>query len=270
MVARGPCVEYSKVGQYFLVELDQESIVVVRASESRINGFYNVCRHRGSRICLEARGKRNLLTCPYHAWSYDLEGQLKSARLMPDSFDPSQFSLHQCHLQVFEGLIFLCLAQQPPDFETLYGPFKEFAVQQGIESAKVATQKVYKTKANGNWWSRNFVECYHCLIAHPEYTAVHSKAKILGQGAGFDSVLPEYVEEYKQAEAKWERNTKALGHLTGSSRGGDEATGYRFAHRVPIREGFKSETLDDNPLAPNLWARFATMMVVLPICLSIT
>ena len=96
-------------GDYFLFRIGGEEIVIVRENEERVNAFFNVCRHRGSRVCLEESGSRKVMTCPYHAWTYNLDGSLRAARLMPEDFDKSKHGLHRCHVRVFHGLIFVCL-----------------------------------------------------------------------------------------------------------------------------------------------------------------
>ena len=92
------------IGDYFLFEIGSESIIIIRDSYNIIHAHYNVCRHRGSRICLESEGNKKLLICPYHAWSYKLDGTIQSARLMCEEFDKAQWSLNKCHVKVFEGL----------------------------------------------------------------------------------------------------------------------------------------------------------------------
>ena len=74
-------------GDYFIFSIGNESIIIIRESESQINCFYNVCRHRGSQICLETEGNSKKLVCPYHAWTYNLDGKLKNARMMYEDFD---------------------------------------------------------------------------------------------------------------------------------------------------------------------------------------
>ena len=144
----GHVSQIPETGDFFLFEIGGESIIVVREDENRINAFFNVCRHRGSRICLEAAGRKRLLVCPYHAWSYALDGRLKSARLMPDEFDANKFGLHPCHIQLFEGLIFLNLEPEAPaDLESLYSAYRPLAVQQGLTRARVANRRCYPTQA---------------------------------------------------------------------------------------------------------------------------
>ena len=113
------------VGDYFLHEIGDESIVVMRSGggDTAVSAFFNVCRHRGSRICLEAEGHAtSRLVCPYHAWSYTLEGELASARHMGAHFDRADMGLHRCAVRVVEGLIFLCPEPPGPDVGSFWGP----------------------------------------------------------------------------------------------------------------------------------------------------
>ena len=73
-------------GNYFVFEAEKESIIIIRGRDNEIRAFYNVCTHRGSRICLDEECSKKLLVCPYHAWSFSAEGDLKAARHMPDDF----------------------------------------------------------------------------------------------------------------------------------------------------------------------------------------
>jgi Rieske 2Fe-2S family protein len=77
----------SKPGDFFLVEVAEESIVIVRGRDGALRALANVCRHRGSRVCREAEGNAKLFICPYHAWTYDIDGSLKAARHMEEGFD---------------------------------------------------------------------------------------------------------------------------------------------------------------------------------------
>ena len=97
--------DIKNVGDYFNFNIGKESIIVIRGNDSQIRAFYNVCAHRGSRVCLEDEGSKNLLVCPYHAWSYNLDGSIRSARLMNNDFNPKDWKLHSCNVNIFE---FLC------------------------------------------------------------------------------------------------------------------------------------------------------------------
>ena len=98
-------------GDYFLFRIGAEQIIIIRENESSVRAFFNVCRHRGSTICSAASGNAPRLVCPYHAWTFGLDGRLISARLMPDDFDKADNSLFACHIRTFHGLIFINLSE---------------------------------------------------------------------------------------------------------------------------------------------------------------
>ena len=101
-------------GDYLTANVAGESIVVVRNSDG-LEGFYNLCRHRGSRICLKSEGRASVLVCPYHAWAYNLDGSLRSARYMAGDFDAKSHGLKSIHLRVVEGLVLISFAEDPRD-----------------------------------------------------------------------------------------------------------------------------------------------------------
>ena len=136
-------------GDYFLFNIAKESIIIVRDKDNLIHAHYNVCRHRGSQICLENEGNSKALICPYHAWTYNLDGSLRGARLMEKDFDKNQWSLHKCNLRIFEGLIFINLSNNPKDFDEFIAPTKKFIEFHGLSNAKIAHRQYYPT--NGNW-----------------------------------------------------------------------------------------------------------------------
>ena len=168
-----------KYGDFFLFNIGKESIIIIRDKDNKIYAHYNVCRHRGSHICLEESGNKKLLVCPYHAWSYNLDGSIKSARLMNDNFNKEEWSLNKCNLKIFEGLIFINLSDKPNDFNEFISPTKKFIKLHGLSNAKIAHRQMYPT--NGNWKLTldNFHECYHCQPAHPEYCKVQDKEYII-------------------------------------------------------------------------------------------
>lgn len=239
-------------GQYFLFEIGNESIIIVRESDDRINAFYNVCRHRGSRVCLEKSGKRNLLTCPYHAWSYGLDGSLKAALTMPEGFDKSRYGLHSCHVEVVEGLIFINLSEDmPQDFDELYDKVIPYLQFQGIGEAKIAVKRNYPNQANWKLVVENFIECYHCKPAHPEYCSVHLWDKLLAVGAGPGSSSQELESTYLPIQQAWEASTSALGNMVGVY---ESDSGMVMGVRVPINPETNviSETIDGSAACAKL------------------
>ena len=122
----GTIADIPRPGDYFIYTAQQDSIIIIRGNKGEVFAHYNTCRHRGSLICLEERGNTPKLICPYHQWVYDKDGSLLKSRLMPDDFDRSEFGLHPVHVQVANGLIFISLAKDPPDFSKVlqdYAPF---------------------------------------------------------------------------------------------------------------------------------------------------
>jgi Rieske 2Fe-2S family protein len=251
-----------EIGQYFLFEIDNESIIIIRQDEDNVNAFYNVCRHRGSRVCLEKEGRRKLMTCPYHAWSYGLDGALKAATLMPETFNKADYGLHACHVKVFEGLIFICLSKDaPPDFNSAYQDLLPLTQQQGISRAKIAVKRNYPNRANWKLVVENFIECYHCKSAHREYCSVHPQEKLLAFGAGPGSGSEQDAAAYQPVLDKWEAETQAMGHLIGSYDGGVASLGMQQAGRYPINseKGFLSETMDGSPACKKLMGDFKAL-----------
>src|SRR5690242_7568795 len=134
----GHSCEIPNAGDYFTLEVGADSVAVVRGADRLIRGFHNVCRHRGSLICTEPAGHANKLVCPYHQWTYGLDGELIACRGMGDDLDKSQFSLKQVAVDEFEGLIFLSLSKNPSDTKRAREVISAIARPQGFAIAKVA------------------------------------------------------------------------------------------------------------------------------------
>jgi phenylpropionate dioxygenase-like ring-hydroxylating dioxygenase large terminal subunit len=160
------------VGDYFLFKIGNESIVVIRARDGQVHAFFNVCRHRGSRICLEQSGTVKKLMCPYHNWAYELDGSLITARHMPADFDKTQFGLHRCEVRVLEGLIFVSLGTSAPPFDRMAYDTRPYWEPYELPHTRIAHRMRCAVRANWKLVLENFVECYHCVHAHPEFTSV--------------------------------------------------------------------------------------------------
>ena len=237
--------QIKNTGDYFLFEIGNESIIIIRDKNSKINCFYNVCRHRGSHICIEKEGKTKKLVCPYHAWAYDLEGNLISARMMDEKFIKKDWNLNKCSSKVYEGLIFINLSENPDDFNKFINPVKDFIELHGLNKSKIAFKKTYPTSGNWKLTLDNFHECYHCLPAHPEYCQVHSKEYIQAYGAGTNTG-PESIEFSNQLK-EWNKKTENLGYLTGEFSDEGFSNFFRSAERTPFDGDRLSETKDGKP-----------------------
>ena len=234
-------------GDYFLFNIGKESIIIVRDNDNLVHAHYNVCRHRGSKICLEDEGNSKALICPYHAWTYNLDGSLKGARLMGKDFNKKDWHLHKCNSKIFEGLIFINLSDNPNDFEEFIAPTKKFIEFHGLSDAKIAHRQYYPT--NGNWKLTldNFHECYHCQPAHPEYCQVHDKDYIVAYGAG--SNTGPASEKFDNILVKWNKNVEKMGHLTGEYYETKFNDYSRSAERTPLKEGMFTETKSGKPIS---------------------
>ena len=244
-----------RAGDYFVYRFGAESVIVLRDRNQGVKAFYNVCRHRGSLICLESSGHAKALTCPYHGWTYDLTGRLIGASSMPPDFDKQAHSLRPVHLQVESGLIFLNFTDgAPPSFDTFIARHRPFLAPHDLGSAKVAVQRHYRTKANWKLVVENFLECYHCKPAHPTYCSVHSAEKLLALGAGAGSSAGDLSAQFERDLEQWERETRAAGHLTGMFGDDIDAPFFQGTGRMPIKPGHLTESINGTPVAPLMGA----------------
>tara|TARA_Y100000590_G_scaffold411233_1_gene505067 strand:- start:1028 stop:2263 length:1236 start_codon:yes stop_codon:yes gene_type:complete len=234
-------------GDYFLFNIGHESIIIIRDNNNVIHAHYNVCRHRGSHICLESAGNKKLLVCPYHAWSYNLDGTIKSARLMNEDFQKSNWALHKCNIKIFEGLIFINLSKNPNNFAEFIQPTKKFIELHGLSNAKIAYRKIYPTDGNWKLTLDNFHECYHCQPAHPEYCQVHDPQYIISYGAGSNTGPSSSMFNKKLND--WNNKVKDMGYLTGEYAETEFNNYSRSAERTPLKEGKYNETKSGKPIS---------------------
>jgi Rieske 2Fe-2S family protein len=257
-IVAGHVDQVRRKGDYFLFKIGQESIIVVRSDEATINAFYNVCRHRGSVICTEPQGRVTRLTCPYHAWSYGLDGALLAARLMPVDFAKEDNGLHRCHVRVLHGLIFINLSdEEPVDFDATFSDLSPYLEFHGLADAKIAHTCSYPTDANWKLVVENFVECYHCAPSHPEFVSMHPPQALVAFGAGPSSGPADAVDQYLPTLRAWEEHAAALGRPIGTVDDGPESSHLRLLLQRTIREGYESETQDGRPASSLMGKRVA-------------
>ncbi len=169
-------------GSFRTVAVGTESILISRSRKGEVRGFFNVCRHRGAKICTEESGSvSRAFQCPYHAWTYDLDGKLIAApnlTKMPD-VDRVAYGLRTVHVREWLGYIWVSLADEPPSFEgtvlqEVVDRLGELANLEHYEVEKLAVGRriVYDVQANWKLIVENFMECYHCATIHPELTEV--------------------------------------------------------------------------------------------------
>lgn len=174
--------DLDRPGVFKTVQVGRENVLVTRSRNGGVNAFYNVCRHRGARLCTEESGEvKRAFQCPYHAWTYDLEGKLIAApnlTKMPD-IDRYEYGLSKIAVREWLGYVWVCLAAEPPSFEDsvmrdVQDRLGDLESVEHYEAEKLAVGRriSYDVKANWKLIIENFMECYHCATIHPELTEV--------------------------------------------------------------------------------------------------
>ncbi len=159
-------------GDYFLQDMAGDSVCVTRSHDGRIHAFHNVCRHRGSRLLDAPRGhglKR--LLCPYHAWSYDLDGSLQQVPGMAGDFCKQDFPLVPVALGIHAGFVFLNLDPAAEPLESYLADLPDLS-RFGMADLVCGKRAQYEVAANWKLIAENYSECYHCPGAHPQLTRI--------------------------------------------------------------------------------------------------
>jgi phenylpropionate dioxygenase-like ring-hydroxylating dioxygenase large terminal subunit len=249
--------QFRESGDYRLFDIAGENIILIRGRDGVVRGHYNVCRHRGSRVLIEACGNAPVLTCRYHGWTYAHDGSLRAASHMAEDFDRTRHGLKPCHVQVLEGLVFVCLAgDDAPDLGPIAECLRPYLELHGIAGAQVALQRTFSVRANWKLVVENYLECYHCKPAHPEYCRVEIKADSIGDGS------PAALRRYQERERDWRAHAERLGTALADAGtrlpldGRLARAPVAAAYRAPLRESHASATEDGGPAAP-LMGRFA-------------
>jgi len=155
-------------GSYLSVTIGPHPLLVVRARDQKIRGFHNTCRHRGAQICAEGGGKLPRIVCPYHRWTYDLDGRLLGAARMPEGLDFDTHGLIPIQVEILEGCIYVALTPAAPDFAPFRAAAAPFLSPYRLAEGKLAHETVLVEKANWKLVMENARECYHCATWHPE------------------------------------------------------------------------------------------------------
>ena len=154
-------------GSYLATTIGRSPIVVVRDNDMTLRGFFNSCRHRGAQICADGHGRKGRLVCPYHQWTYRLDGSLLGAPRMHDGFDPASISLVPIQVRTVAGTVYVSLAAQPPAFEAFHDALAPLLAPHHLENAKLAHESTLVERANWKLVMENARECYHCAVRHP-------------------------------------------------------------------------------------------------------
>ena len=241
-VFAGHVSQFAEPGDFRVLNVAGESAIIVRSKNGGLNGFANVCRHRGSLVCLEASGNTDRFACPYHGWMYDLDGKLFAARDMSDSFDKESHSLKSVSVEVVHGLVFVCFTDKPLSLEHCRRDLAEPMAMFDFENLKVAAQKTYDIPANWKLSIENYQECYHCATAHPDYARLHTLM------LGDDRKVRVQEKMKERMEACGLRDIRI--DFTDSKAPPGEM-GYAYS-RTALFEKYQTGSKDGSPVAPLL------------------
>jgi Rieske 2Fe-2S family protein len=165
----------AKPGDFFIRDVAGESIILLRDKAGKLHAFFNVCRHRGTRLCREESGHfGETIQCSYHAWTYSIDGRLVGAPTMQDvpGFEKGDYPLHSAGLAEWEGFLFVNVGEDPPPFESVWRPVLDRFARYDLPSLVVGHRVLYDVHANWKLVFQNYSECLHCPTIHPKLASV--------------------------------------------------------------------------------------------------
>lgn len=240
----GMTCEIPTKGNYITLQIGDNPILVVRGTEGKIHAFHNVCRHRGSRLCVSDKGKVAKLVCHYHQWTYELDGRLLFAGSeMGADFNMADFNLKPVHVKTAGGYIFISLADEPPAIDDFLRTLEHYMEPYDMENTKVAVRTDLVEQANWKLVIENNRECYHCSGSHPE---------LLNTLLEWDDVTdPRASQAFKDQVAacttRWDADKIPYAHASFGLRN-------RIV-RMPLLAGTVSMTMDGKPGCKKLMGR---------------
>ncbi|MGH7459814.1 MAG: aromatic ring-hydroxylating oxygenase subunit alpha [Longimicrobiales bacterium] len=226
----GRASSIARPGDYVLRTIAGESIIVLRDSTGTLRAFFNVCRHRGTRLCSAESGQLSeTIQCPYHAWTYTTDGRLIGAPHMQDveDFDKRDYPLHAAAIVEWEGFLFVNIAEQPVPFNEVFAPMLQRFTRYNLPGLVVGHRVQYEVRSNWKLVFQNYSECLHCPMIHPELSTV-----LPYQSGANDLTEGPYLGGYMVIAAPHESATitgRACGHLVSPTViDGDERRAYYY------------------------------------------
>ncbi len=171
----GVATDVAEAGDFFVFDLEPESIIVSRTSENQLAAFYNVCQHRGARILLTDRGALDEYTCPYHGWKYANDGTLVHAP-EGEGFsrgDPCEkLSLKSVRVEAWAGIIWICMDPAAPDLTEYLGPIPDMIAPFRPQDMRLVEDQTVQLECNWKAVYDNFGELYHVEHIHPQHELI--------------------------------------------------------------------------------------------------
>ncbi len=224
-------IELPEVGSTMAITIGRTPILLMRGRDGAIRGFFNSCRHRGAQILPDGCGSARMLVCPYHQWSYDDTGALRGASKMQPDFDKATHGLKPIHVRTVAGAVFVCLAEDAPEFDDFHDKLSPLLAPHDLLHAKVAAEYTLTERCNWKLVMENGRECYHCAAKHPELSLTFP----IDAGGHFNLMSDEDAAAFR---ARMDRLDLPHGAVEGE---------WWQAVRFPLRRGFTSMTVDGEP-----------------------
>ncbi len=246
--------DIAEAGDYIRVEVGHNSVIIVRDDDMNVKAFHNVCRHRGSQLCDEQKGSVGNIVCPYHQWTYNLAGELIHNEHMGEDFDKNNHNLKSVHVGNIAGLIFICLADNPPaDFEDMKQAMEPYIAPHRLADCKVIHQEDIVEHGNWKLTMENNRECYHCVANHPELLASMYE---FGFGYQPSPENAKKVQEFRDLIVSENNRWAACGLPSEEIDLLDSrATAYR-TQRLPLEKAGESQTMDGKVASKKLLGDF--------------
>lgn len=222
--------ELPEPGSFVTLTIGTSPILVLRDRGGKVRAFFNTCRHRGFKLCDTARGRMPAVICPYHRWTYRLDGTLAAAKHMPADFDPADHGLLPVHVRLLGGTIYVCLADEPPDFAPYAADLSVQLAPHALDGAKLAHEVDLVEQGNWKMVMENSRECYHCATGHGELMRTFLDI--------YNWKNPEQASEVGAYWDKWQ--------ASGFGPSITEGPAHRGA-RLPLTGTARSMTMDGNP-----------------------
>jgi Rieske 2Fe-2S family protein len=228
-ISIGRTAELPSPGDYRTVDIGGDSLIVLRDQQGTLRAFFNICRHRGTRLCTSEQGRvSETIQCPYHAWTYALDGRLVGAPHMHEveGFQKADYPLHRAALAEWQGFLFVNIARQPPPFATAFAPLGNRFDRFNLPALVTVRRVVYDVRANWKLIAQNYSECLHCPTIHPELSA-----KLPYTSGANDLVDGRFLGGYMEIKAPNESATmtgRACGLPLGDLPADDRARAYFY------------------------------------------
>lgn len=237
--------EIPNVGDYQLLEIGEDNIIIARGEDGDVHAMHNICRHRGARVCEQASGNRKTFVCPYHGWVYNTDGSLKAARethMMTD-FRPETMGLKQVRCVTFMGLVFINCDPEAGDFLSALENIREPLGAYDLDHAQVAHRQTYRIHANWKLVLENYLECYHCATSHRAYAKMHTLKDLEEKSAPIVNAMLERADAVTGIRGISKEHTKI--YLDAESFGACVHT-----MRYGLFDGYLTGSQDGKPVAP--------------------